>query len=153
MRIHDRLRSSLALAAALAVVVAAASSCQTLAGSGKGGAQFAQVRSQLSDAKSSLDQAASDGSLDKISPLLHSISSNFDVMENRSSAINMVDREHLAISIATGRRTLTETDRWVSSGDVEAVRGQVKELDGILGDIDQILDRTIRSSTDAGSGS
>jgi len=74
-------------------------------------------------------------------------------MENRSSAINMVDREHLAISIATGRRNITETDRWVASGDVDAVRSQVKELDAILGDIDQILDRTIRGSTDAGSGS
>jgi len=153
MRIHDRLRSSLALAAVLGLAAFAASSCQSLAGSGKGGAQFAEVRKELTDAKSSLDQAASDGSLDKISPLLHSISSNFDVMENRSSAINMVDREHLALSVATGRRTMTETDRWVSSGDVDAVRGQVKELDGILTDIDQILERTIRGSTDAGSGS
>jgi len=131
----------------------AAISCQTLAGSGKGGAEFIQVRKQLTDARNSLDQAASDGNMDQMGPLLKSISSNFDVMENRSSAINIVDREHLAIQIATGRRTITETDRWVASADVDAVRSQVKELDGILADIDQILDRTIRGSTDAGSGS
>jgi hypothetical protein len=152
MRLHDRLHS-LAVLAALALVATAVSSCQTLSGSGKGGPEFIQVRKQLTDARTSLDQAASDGSLDRVGPLLKSISSNFDVMENRSSAINMVDREHLAIQIATGRRTITETDRWVASADVDAVRSQVKELDGILADIDQILDRAIRGSTDAGSGS
>jgi len=152
MRIHDRL-SVLTLAAALALAGLGASSCQTLSGSGKGGPEFIQVRKQLSDARASLDQAASNGSVDQVGPLLKSISSNFDVMENQSSAINMVDREHMAISIATGRRNITETDRWVASGDVDAVRSQVKELDAILGDIDQILDRTIRGSTDAGSGS
>jgi len=152
MRLHDRLHS-LAAIAALALVATAVSSCQTLSGSGKGGPEFIQVRKQLTDARTSLDQAASDGSLDRVGPLLKSISSNFDVMENRSSAINMVDREHLAIQIATGRRTITETDRWVASADVDAVRSQVKELDGILADIDQILDRAIRGSTDAGGGS
>jgi len=152
MRVHDRL-PVLALAGALVFAALAAVSCETLAGSGKGGAEFIQVRKQLADARTSLDQAASSGNMDQIEPLLKSISSNFDVMENRSSAINMVDREHLAIEVATGRRTITETDRWVASSDVDAVRSQVKELDGTLANIDQILDRAIRGSTDAGSGS
>ena len=152
MRLHDRL-PYLALAAALVLAGTAVASCQSLSGSGKGGPEFIQVRKQLADARTSLDQAAADGNLDQVGPLLKSISSNFDVMESRSSAINIVDREHLAIQIATGRRAVTETDRWVASTDVDAVRSQVKELDGILADIDQILDRTIRGSTDAGSGS
>jgi hypothetical protein len=127
-------------------------SCQTLSGSGKGGAEFAQARHQLADARTALDRAAADGNVDQIAPLLRSISSSFDALEARSSAMNLVDREHMAIQIATGRRTITEASRWVDAADVDAVRSQVKELDGTLAEMDAILERTIRGSNDATGG-
>ena len=148
MRLHNRL-PALALATAIAL---AASSCQTLSGSGKGGAEFVQVRRQLADARIALDRAAANGNIDEIAPLLRSISGEFDVMESRSSAMNLVDREHIAIQIATGRRTITEASRWVDASDIDAVRSQVRELDGTLAEVDQILERTIRGSTDATGG-
>ena len=148
MRLHRRLP----LVASLLALVLGAGACQTLSGSGKGGPEFAQVKEQLLSTRGALDRAAEEGDLPKISALLAAIQTRFDVLESRASAMNLVDREDLAIQVATGRRATAEADRWVQAGDTDAVRSQVHQLDQVLGEIDTILARTVRGSTDAGSG-
>jgi hypothetical protein len=138
--------------AALAVALALPA-CQTLSGSGKGGPELAQLREQLGNTRTALDRASEEGDLPRAGALLSALGSRFDELESRSSAINLVDRESMAIQVATGRRAITEADRWVQSGDSEAVRGQVHQLDQVLDELDRILARAVRGSVDAPSSS
>jgi hypothetical protein len=144
MRLHARL-SSVVLAAGLVLGLA---SCQQLAGSGKGKAEFTELRTQLAGSREALRKAVGEGDLVKVGALLPAVSSRLDEIEKRSSAMNMVDREHVALEIATARRTITETNRWISAGDLDSVRLKINQIDVSLGEIDTILDRTIRGSVE-----
>ena len=142
IRLHRRL-SPLGLAAALLLALAG---CQTMAGSGEGKAEFVEHRQKLAAERSALEGAASQGDLATVRTHLGSIRSRLGAIESRSSAMNMLDRQHVALQIATARRTMTETERWIDSGDADAVRTEVGELGGILNEVDTLLDRTIRGS-------
>ena len=142
LRLHRRLP---ALAAA-ALLTLAVSSCETLSGSGQSGADLARERTQLSETRAALNRATQEGDLTRVGVLLSAVRTKFDAIESKSSSMNLLDREHLAIKIATGRRTISEAERWVPVNDVEAVRSQVGNLDPILGEIDVLLDRAVKSS-------
>ena len=77
------------------------------------------------------------------------IGSSFDAIEARGSSMNLMDHESLKIQLATGRNTMTETDRWIQVNDADAVRNQVAQLDPVLGEIDVLLDRAVKSSAPA----
>jgi hypothetical protein len=142
VRLHRRL-SPLGLAAVLLLSLAG---CQTLAGSGEGKAEFVEHRQKLAEARSALERAASQGDLAAAREQLGSIRSRLDTIESRSSGMNLLDRQHTALQVATARRTMTETERWIDAGDAEAVRSEVAKLGGTLTEIDTLLDRTIRGS-------
>jgi hypothetical protein len=126
-----------------------ASSCETLSGSGKSGADFAQSRVELAASRSALNRAAMDANLQAVATSLRAVESQFNAIEKKNSGINLMDRENLNIQIATGRRIITETSRWVTVNDAEAVRSQVAQLDPILANIDVLLDRAVKSSVPA----
>lgn len=138
-----------ALLAALAMIVAGATSCQTLGGSGASGADFAAYRSSLSDARGRMDRAAQDSDIQGVAKAMTEIGKQFDAIEAKTSAMNLMDNETMKIQIATGRRIITETDRWVQVNDPEAVRSQVAQLDPVLAEIDGLLDRAVKSSAPA----
>jgi chromosome segregation ATPase len=117
-----------------------------LAGSGAGKAEFVEHRQKLTEDRRALERAAAQGDLSTARTLLSSIRSRLDTIEKKTSAMNMIDRQSTAIQIATARRTMTEAERYVDSGDAEAVRAQVEQLSGILAEIDTLLDRTIKGS-------
>jgi hypothetical protein len=145
MRLHGRLHP-VAAAALAALLALGASSCETLSGSGQSGADFAQSRAELAASRSALNRAAMDGDLPAVATSLRGVGSQFDAIEKKNSSMNLMDRENLNIQIATGRRIITETSRWVSVNDADAVRSQVSELDPILVKIDALLDRAVKSS-------
>jgi hypothetical protein len=131
-----------------------ATSCETLSGSGKSSAALAEVRTELGESRSALNRAAQEGDLQGVSAAMREIGAQFNTIQSKSSAMNLMDRETMAIQIATGRRTITETERWIPANDVEAVRSQVAQLDPILSQIDGLLDRAVKSSVpsdDAGT--
>lgn len=142
MRLHHRL-SALALAAFAFSLI----SCETLSGSGKSGPEFIQFRQQLSESRSELERAADTGDLRRLREALASLSRQFDAMQAKSSAMNLLDRQHLAIELASARRILSEASRWVEFEKMEEAREQVRALDTFLGEIDTILERTVLSST------
>jgi len=152
MRIQRRLSLEIAAVAALAALSFGATSCQTLAGSGQSGAALADSKTKLAESRASMDRAAQDGDLQSVGSAMKSIGSQFDIVESKSSAMNLMDRENMAIQIATGRRTITETERWIQSNDTEAVRSQVAQLDPILDNVDGLLDRAVKSSVPADGG-
>ena len=132
------------LAAALAVV-----SCESLAGSQDQGAALAKYKAQLADLKTRMDTAAQSSDLQGVASAMKEIGSSFDAIEARGSSMNLMDHESLKIQLATGRNTMTETDRWIQVNDADAVRNQVAQLDPVLGEIDVLLDRAVKSSAPA----
>jgi predicted small secreted protein len=162
MRVHRRVRAvapagalpgaRIAGVAALLALAMGVTSCETLSGSGKSGAALAESKEKLTESRAALNRAAQDGDLQGVGTAMRSIGSLFDTIESKSSAMNLMDRENMAIQIATGRRTITETDRWIQSNDTEAVRSQVSQLDPILANIDGLLDRAVKSSVPEGGG-
>ena len=150
MRLHHRL-PALALAAALALSLA---SCQTLTGKGGSPEEFKELQQALSDDRAGLSRALAAGELDRVSGYLQGISTRFDEIWAKSSAMNLLDREHLAIQLASGRRMLTSIRQWVNSTDIDAIRSEVEKLNPVLDDINTLLEHTIRAtSADTQDGS
>ena len=124
-------------------------SCQTLGGTGASGGDFATYRTTLSEAKGRMDRAAQDSDIPSVTKAMGVISEQLDAIESKTSSMNLMDNEATKIQIATGRRIITETDRWVQVNDAEAVRSQVAQLDPVLNEIDVLLDRAVKSSAPA----
>jgi hypothetical protein len=117
-----------------------------MAGSGEGKSQFVEHRAKLAEDRAAIERAATQGDLGSVRTQIGSIRTRLEAIESQSSAMNMLDRQHLALQSATARRTMTEADRWIDAGDAESVRTEVGRLGGNLIEIDTILDRTIRGS-------
>jgi chromosome segregation ATPase len=117
-----------------------------MAGTGEGKAEFVEHRQKLSEDRVALDRAVAQGDLSTARTLLASIRARLGTIETQTSAMNMIDRQSTALQIATARRTMTEADRYIDSGDAESVRTQITQLCGILAEIDTLLDRTIKGS-------
>ena len=117
-----------------------------MAGSGEGRSEFVEDRAKLSEERAAIERAAIQGDLGSVRTQLASIRARLAAIESQSSAMNLLDRQHLALQTATARRTTTEADRWIDAGDAESVRTEVGRLGGNLIELDAILDRTIRGS-------
>jgi len=135
--------------AAAAAAALAAVSCQTLSGTGASGADFAKMRTELSESKGRMDRAAQSSDVQAVSKEMQEISGKFDAIESRTTSMNLMDGQTMRIQIATGRRVMQETDRWVQTNDAEAVRSQVAQLDPVLDQVDVLLDRAVKSSEPA----
>ena len=142
MRVHDRL-PALALAAGLALSLV---SCQTLSGTKGSPEEFKALKEALANDRAGLNRAVAAGELDRISGYLQGVSTRFDEVWAKSSAMNLLDREHLAIQLASGRRMITSISQWVTSSDIDAVRSEVEKLNPVLDDVDTLLDHTIRAT-------
>lgn len=131
---------------AAAVLALGTASCQTLGGSGASGTDFARYRTELAEARARMDRAAQEGDVPGASKAMGEIGRHFNAIESRTSSMNLMDAEAMKIQIATGRRTMTEADRWVQVNDAEAVRSQTALLRPVLDEIDVLLDRAVKSS-------
>lgn len=150
MRLHRRL-PVLALAGLSALLLV---SCQTLAGSKGSPEEFQKLKDGLTSDRAQLSRAVSDGALDRVPDGVTAISKRLDDIWSKSSAMNLLDREHMAIQLASARKELTSVTQWANSNDADAVRTEIEKLDGILGEVDELLDHTIRATAvDQPSGS
>jgi hypothetical protein len=150
LRLHRRL-PPLGLAAALLLALAG---CQTLAGSGEGKAEFVEHRAKLGEDRVAVEGCANQGDLSSLRTRFGAIRTRLDAIESQTSAMNLLDRQHAALQIATARRNMTEAERWIDAGDAESARAEVTRLGGTLLEIEAILARTIRGSkTDESSTS
>ncbi|HEY6221828.1 MAG TPA: hypothetical protein VIX13_04765, partial [Candidatus Eisenbacteria bacterium] len=121
-------------------------SCQTLAGKGGSPKEFEDLKQALADDRAGLNRAVAAGEVDRVSGYLQGISTRFDEIWAKSSAMNLLDREHLAIQLASGRKMITSINQWVSSTDIDAIRSEVEKLNPVLDDVDTLLDHTIRAT-------
>jgi len=104
------------------------------------------MKQGLADDRAALNRAVAAGEMDGVSRRLQGISTRFDEIWSKSSAMNLLDREHLAIQLASGRRMITSINQWISSTDIDAIRSEVEKLNPVLDDVDTLLDHTIRAT-------
>src|SRR5262245_4675059 len=134
----------LVLIASLALL--SATGCQKAGGS-VSGPKFSELRESLDDLHQKITAAAAAPEFDRVSSLGRSLSEVLDAIESRSSSLDLLSRETLALHVASARKCLTDVDRYATSGDQDLVQAQVKQLDGIIGDIGTVLERGIRIET------
>ncbi len=141
MRLHDRL-PALALAGGLLLSLA---SCEVLSGSKGSPEDFERLRQGLNEDRANLNRAAVENTLDQVAGILDSLRGRFDEIWSKSSAMNLVNREHLAIQLASARRMMGSISQWTNATDIDAVRSEVERLNVVLNEIDVLLDSTLRA--------
>ncbi|HZE20220.1 MAG TPA: hypothetical protein VE402_08875 [Candidatus Angelobacter sp.] len=94
-----------------------------------------------------LDAAVEETSPDRVPAIDHELNAVLDTAMDQASAMNILDREHLAISVATARRCLTAMDRYAQSGDGELLRAQNQQLQPTIKEIEELLERADRTTT------
>ena len=137
-----RLRTVLLLGALLA-----SPSCQWAGDTKAARVSFAALKESVEDVNARLTSAVEEGSGDRIPGLDRELNTVLDAAMNQSSAMNILDREHLSISVATARRCLTAMDRYAQSGDAELLRAQNQQLQPTITEIQELLDRADRTTT------
>ena len=133
--------------AVLFAVLLAAPSCQWAGDQGAAKASFAVIRQQIDDVNSRITTAIQNGEADRITALDRDMNAALDAARNQSSAMNLLDREHLNINMATAKRCLTDMDRYAQSGDVDLLRAQAAQLNPTINEIRVLLDRADRIAT------
>jgi len=123
-----------------------ASSCQWAGDAKAVHVSFAALKGELSDVNTRLTSAIQNGDADRVVGLDKELNTVLDAAMNQSSAMNILDREHLAIAVATARRCITDMDRYSQSGDMDLLRAQAQQLAPTLTEIQELLDRAERTT-------
>lgn len=134
------------IAVALLAVALTSSSCQWAGDTKAVKVDFAALKSQLEDVNTRLTSAVQNNEADKVAGLDKEMNAVLDAAMNQASAMNIMDREHLSISVATARRCLTDMDRYSASGDMDLIRAQAQQLAPTVTEIQDLLDRAERTT-------
>ncbi|HMI30515.1 MAG TPA: hypothetical protein VK527_02165 [Candidatus Limnocylindrales bacterium] len=141
------MRAPVMLAALLAVPILAPS-CQWAGDPKAARASFVVLKQQVEDVSSRLYSAIESGENDRVLGLDKELNTTMDAAMKQSSAMNLLDREHLAINVATARRCLTDMDRFAQSGDSDLLKNQAQQLKPTVDEIVDLLDRANRTTAD-----
>lgn len=144
MRLRARERWVLA---GLLSVVLGAPSCQWAGDTSAVKVSYAALRQQLDDVNSRLVRAVQNGESDRIAGLDREMNVALDAATKQASAMNILDREHLSINVATARHCMTDMDRYAQSGDMDLVRAQAAQLAPTVGEIRGLFERAERTTT------
>ncbi|HXF58286.1 MAG TPA: hypothetical protein VN539_00505 [Candidatus Saccharimonadales bacterium] len=139
------MRSSSWLSAALVAVVLV-SSCQWAGDTKAVKVSFAALKTQLDDVNTRLNSAIQNNEPDRVANIDKELNAVLDASMNQASAMNLMDREHLSISVATARRCITDMDRYAASGDIELLKAQAQQLAPTVTEIQELLDRAERTT-------
>jgi hypothetical protein len=134
------------IAAALLAASLTGSSCQWAGDTKAVKADFAVLKKQVDDVNTRLTSAIQNNEADRVASLDKEMNAVLDAAMNQASAMNIMDREHLSIAVATARRCLTDMDRYSASGDMDLIRAQAQQLAPTVTEIEDLLDRAERTT-------
>ncbi|HYQ95604.1 MAG TPA: hypothetical protein VER38_01185 [Candidatus Eisenbacteria bacterium] len=122
-------------------------SCQWAGDTKAATVSYLVLKRQVDDVNSRIHSAVQNGEADRIPGLDRELNASLDAAMNQASAMNLLDREHLSISVATARRCITDMDRYAQSGDLDLLRAQVQQLEPTIAEIQELFDRAERTTT------
>src|SRR5262249_26322104 len=131
---------------ALSLCFLAMPSCQWAGDTKAVKVSFAALKSQVDDVNTRLASAVQNGETDRIPGLDKEMNTGLDAAMNQASAMNLLDREHLSIAVATARRCITDMDRYATSGDADLLKAQQQQLAPTIAEIQELLDRAERTT-------
>ena len=129
------------------LAVGSATSCQWAGDTSAAKVSFAALKSQLDDVNSRLNSAVQNGEYDRVISLDKELNLVLDAAMKQNSAMNILDREHLSINVATARRCINDMDRYAQGGDADLVKAQAQQLAPTVSEIQELLDRAERTTT------
>jgi hypothetical protein len=135
------------LVVALVAAQLAVPSCQWAGDTQAARIPFAALKRQVDDVHARLTSAIQNGEADRVPGLDREMNATLDAAMNQRSAMNLLDREHLSINVATARRCLTDMDRYAQSGDLELLRAQAQQLAPTIAEIQVLLVRADKTTT------
>jgi len=133
--------------AVLFAALLAAPSCQWAGDRSAAKASFTVIRQQIDDVNGRIVSAIQGGEADRIPSLDRDMNVALDSATNQASAMNILDREHLNINVATAKHCLTDMDRYAQTGDMDLLRAQAAQLAPTISEIRVLLDRADRIAT------
>jgi hypothetical protein len=107
---------------------------------------FSALKAQVDDVNTRLNNAIQNNESDRVAGLDKEMNAVLDAAMNQASAMNIMDREHLSIAVATARRCLTDMDRYASSGDMDLLKAQAQQLSPTVSEIQALLDRADKTT-------
>ncbi len=135
-------------AAAAVLVALGVASCQWAGDTKAVHVSYAALRQQVDDVNTRLTTAIQNGETEKVPGLDRELNAVLDASMNQASAMNLLDREHLSISVATARRCITDMDRYASSGDVDLLKAQAQQLAPTITEVQELLARAERTTSE-----
>ena len=134
------------LLVALSAALVAAPSCQWAGDTKAVRVSFAALRTRVDDVNTRLASAIENNESDKVTGLDKEMNAALDTAMNQASAMNILDREHLSIAVATARNCITDMDRYATTGDMDLLKAQAKQLAPTVTEILELLDRAERTT-------
>jgi len=129
-----------------ALALALLPSCQWAGDTKAVHVSFSALRTQLDDVNTRLGSAIENNDAERVPALDKELNAVLDASMNQASAMNILDREHLSIAVATARNCITDMDRYATTGDMDLLRAQAKQLAPTVTEILELLDRAERTT-------
>ncbi|MGE5175424.1 MAG: hypothetical protein ACM3JJ_03540 [Hyphomicrobiales bacterium] len=140
-------RRALALAAAgfTAALLLAPVGCQrvqtALSGKSDQGPELAALRQRISDFRTRLTSAAKGGGTEDPGAVLTDAGPLLDAIDKQAGEMSFMDGQSVKIQVATARNLVRDARPFTDSGDMAGFQAAQTKLDGVLFDIDNLLDR------------
>ena len=125
---------------------------QQLTGAKDQGPALTSLRETLAGKRARLSGAVQEGNMDQVPGYINDVKSTLDSLEVQAGKMSMMDGQDMKLKVASAREVIKATEPFVMQNDVEGVRAQQKNLDQVLFDIDEILDRALKMVDQAPTG-
>jgi hypothetical protein len=105
------------------------------------GPQLTALRKSIASYRARFLTAVSGSEMGDVSGLLSEGNRLLDSVEQQAALMSFMDGQAVKIDVASGRTIITAARGFAESSDMDGVRSHREKLDGVLFDIDSILDR------------
>jgi hypothetical protein len=110
------------------------------------------LRATLAGERARLSGAVQGGNMDFVPGYFNEVKSTLDSLDTQAGKMSMMDSQEMRLKVASAREVIKSAEPFVMQNDVEGVKAQQRNLDQVLFDIDEILDRAVKMTDEAPTG-
>jgi len=126
---------------------------QTLTGAKDQRPALTALRETLAGKRARLSGAVQEGNMDLVPSYLNDVKTTLDSLEIQAGKMSLMDSQEMKLKVASAREVIKAAEPFVMQNDVEGVRAQQRNLDQVLFEIDEIVDRALKMTDEAPTGS
>ena len=110
------------------------------------------LRETLAGKRARLSGAVAEGNMDVVPGYINDVKQTLDSLDIQAGKMSMMDSQEMKLKVASAREVIKASEPFVMQNDVEGVRAQQRNLDQVLFEIDEIIDRAIKMTDEAPTG-